>query len=76
MLATQKWKKKKRKFSGIFGCLLTQNPIINELIKILNSLDSSRPYTSLLENAETGDYSIIPAGKWFCKLLSSNFYKI
>ena len=47
-------KKKKGKFSGIFGCLLTQNPIINELIKILNSLDSSRPYTSLLENAETG----------------------
>lgn len=48
-------KKKKGNFSGIFGCLLTQNPIINELIKILNSLDSSRPYTSLLENAETGD---------------------
>ena len=52
-LCWQQKNEKKGKFLGIFGCLLTQNQIINELIKILNSLDSSRPCTSLLENAET-----------------------
>ena len=51
-MAAQKLKKYSwGDFLSFFECLLTQNP----LIKILNSLDSFRPYGRLLENPKTRD---------------------
>ena len=50
-MAAQKRKKKLlTEIFGIFEHLLTENPII----KIHNSLDSSRPYLRMLENPKTG----------------------
>ena len=54
-MVAQKLKKKKKCWQNFFAFLSVYQPK-TRLIKILNSLDFSRPNVRLLENQKTGDY--------------------
>ena len=48
---------KQKKLSAVFFAFLNTYYSKNQLIKNLNSLDSSRPYKKLLENPKIGHFS-------------------